>query len=334
MAEAIDPLFQELPEDQPLFRVWRIENFKPVAWEDIGGFYTGDSYIVLKAVKTPTKPIRRDIYYWIGAKSTADEFGAAALKAVELDDRFGGEPTQHRETQYHESTSFHALFEEYGGVRYLEGGIESGFRAPTVEGTKLYQVKGRRNPVLLEVPATASSLNHGDVFILTSPTQVFLWIGRQANIHEKTKAIRFFDSTKLKFKGAAQTRLEGSATTPELWAALGGEGPIASAEEGGGDADTEAANVRTIYRADGPNFALVAEKAAAVPAVLTGAPVFIIERGETVVVYLTKAAPKDTKKNAINIGIDFLKKQGRPLTNPIAVVSEGVASDSFDIIFA
>jgi hypothetical protein len=335
MALAIDPLWQALPEDQPLFLVWRLENFKPAPWADIGGFYTGDSYIVLNAVQVAsTRRIRRDIYYWIGSKSTADEYGAAALKTVELDDRFGGEPTQHRETQYHESQQFHALFQPYGGVRYLEGGVSSGFRAETTQGVKLYQVKGRRNPVLLEVPVSASSLNQGDVFILTSPAHIFLWIGRSANIHEKTKAVQFFDSIKLKFKGAGQTRLDGGATSPEFWAALGGEGPIASAEAGGGDVEVEVANVRKIYKVQGANFALVAEKAAAVPAALTGAPILIVERGETVLVYLTKAAPKDAKRTALKLGVDFLQKQGLPLTNSIAVVTEGVASEAFDVVFA
>jgi gelsolin len=158
MALAIDPLWLELPEDQPLFRVWRIEKFRPVAWADIGGFYTGDSYIVLKAMKVgASQRIRRDIHFWIGSASTADEYGTAAIESIELDDRFGGEPTQHDE-----SSAFHELFKEYGGVRNMEGGIASGFRAVTASaGVRLDRVKRQRNPVLLEVPAAAAPLNHG-----------------------------------------------------------------------------------------------------------------------------------------------------------------------------
>jgi hypothetical protein len=333
MSLAVDPEFVSLPDNKALFRVWRIENRRPAPWADIGGFHTGDSYIVLSGVKTATKRIRRDIYYWIGSESTPDEFGPAALKSAELDDRFGGEPTQHRETQYHESPSFHALFKEYGGVRYLEGGVSSG---PLVaaDGTKLYQVKGRRNPVLLQVAPTASSLNHGDVFILTSPKRVILWIGRGANPQEKAKGIDFYDNIKFTFKGASRTRLDASATTPEFWAALGGEGPIASAAAGGGDEATEAANVTKIYWVQGQNFTLVSKKAVPVREMVSGAPILVIHRGETLVVYVTKAAPKDAKKNAFNIGLNFLKKQGLPLTYSISAVDEGTTCDSFDLIFA
>jgi hypothetical protein len=336
MSLAIDPLWLELPEDQPLFQVWRIEKFKPVVWADIGGFYSGDSYIVLNAVKVgTTQRIRRDIYFWIGSTSTADEYGTAAIKTIELDDRFGGEPTQHRETQYHESSAFHELFKDYGGVRYLEGGVDSGFRAVTARaGVKLYRIKGHRNPVLLEVPAAATSLNHGDVFILTSPTHVFLWVGRSANKYEKSTSGQFFSNIRIRFKGAQATRLDDSATTPEFWDTLGGEGPIAAAEAGGVDAETEAENVRRIFKVEGDGFVLVAEKAAAVRTLLTGGAIFIVQRGETVVVVLSKGTPREVKRKAIDIGVDFLKKQGLPLTYSVSNAVEGVASDTLDLLFA
>jgi hypothetical protein len=52
----------------------------------------------------------RHIYFWLGAESTQDERGVAAYKTVELDESLGGEPTQHREVQEHESAGFKALF--------------------------------------------------------------------------------------------------------------------------------------------------------------------------------------------------------------------------------
>lgn len=48
-----------------------------------GKFHTGDSYIVLHTIH-PYGPYH--IFYWLGAESTQDETGAAALKAVQLND--------------------------------------------------------------------------------------------------------------------------------------------------------------------------------------------------------------------------------------------------------
>jgi hypothetical protein len=297
-----EPTFLELTEG-PTFNVWRIENFVPVPWGDFGAFYTGDSYIVLSAVYAGTsKRVVRDIYFWIGSESTQDEYGTAAIKTVELDDRFGGEPTQHREVQYHESEGFHKLFEPYGGLRYLDGGVPSGFKPVDLGiGVNLYQIKGRRNPILLKVRPTGSSLNHGDAFILTSPKAVFLWLGKGANIHEKTKAAQVLDTLMPRFRGATKTRLDASSTSPEFWELLGGEVPIADAAESGDDNEAEVANVRRIFRVDAKDkFTLLAEGVTAT---------IDIQRGESSVTYIPKGSPPNAKKRGIEVGVSFLAVQ-------------------------
>ena len=195
-----EQVFLDLPET-PTFNVWRIEQFKVVPWTDIGAFYTGDSYIVLSAVFVGTsKRVKRDIYYWIGSESTQDEYGTAAIKTVELDDRFDGEPTQHRETQYHESEAFLKLFDQYGGVRYMDGGTPCGFRPVNPEtGSQLFQVKGRRRPVLIQREPVGTSLNQGDVFLVVSAQHRFLWQVKGANPAEKMKGAQLMDVFKGKY---------------------------------------------------------------------------------------------------------------------------------------
>jgi len=56
-----------------------------------------------------------------------------------------------------------------GGLSYLPGGIESGFRdvtGPKVFNPRLLQCKGERYARVFEVDITADSINEGDVFIL------------------------------------------------------------------------------------------------------------------------------------------------------------------------
>lgn len=68
------------------------------------------------------------IHFWLGAETSQDEAGIAAYKTVELDESLGGGPVQYREVQENESPAFVALFKNRGGLEYLPGGVESGFR--------------------------------------------------------------------------------------------------------------------------------------------------------------------------------------------------------------
>lgn len=335
MTGQIDEAFVNITEDTCLL-VWRIEQFKVVPWKDIGYFYTGDAYIVLHGYTVgQSKRVIHDIYFWLGSECTQDESGTAAIKAIELDDRFGGEPTQHREVQYHESDAFHKVFEPHGGVRYMAGGIDSGFTSIKFDtNTLLYQIKGRRNPVLQQVPATGTSLNQGDVFIVHSPTNFFLWIGKNANIFEKNKAVQTLDALKAQFPKLKPVRLDDGETTPEFWAALGGETPIASAEEGGADEVHEKTHVRIIHKVEGEAFTKVAEGVAATKDVLTNNAMFIVSRGNQIIVYIGGDVPKEQGKQAIKVAVKFIQVNGLPNWCPISVVRAGTASSELTIIFA
>lgn len=176
------------------FRVWRIEKFLVKDWpkRKHGKFHTGDSYIVLNSYKVEDK-ICHDIHIWIGDESSQDEYGTAAYKMVELDNRLGGTATQHREVQGHESKMF---LDYFGGkVTYLAGGIESGFRhvEPDAENPHLYKIKGHVKAGTLRMtqePLRRDAMNSGDVFVLVAGDDaVWLWVGTESNQDEKTKGM-------------------------------------------------------------------------------------------------------------------------------------------------
>ncbi|XP_052746020.1 gelsolin [Bicyclus anynana] len=173
--------------------LWRIENFEPVpvSQADVGKFYKGDSYIVLKTTADKRNNLSWDIHYWIGSESSQDESGAAAILTVGLDDKFQGKAVQHRETMGYESSQFLNYFTG-GAVRYLDGGHQSGFNhVVTNPGAekRLFQVKGKRNVRVRQVDPLISSMNKGDCFILDINNDIFVYVGEKAKNVEKLKAV-------------------------------------------------------------------------------------------------------------------------------------------------
>ena len=226
--------------------VWRIEALTPIPVDKKhhGKFYTGDSYIVLQTIERAGS-LSWFIFFWLGAESSMDEQGAAALFTVELDDLLGGGPVQCREVQGMESDRF---MQAFVAVQYLDGGIDSGFKH-VVRGVyekRLLHLKGARTVRVSSVPLSAASLNAGDVFILDLGMTVFMWTGAESNKREKAKGLDVGLNIKDGERGG-KARLIPVAQgdePPEFWEALGGSGPIAPAvtdAPAGGDGAVDAA---------------------------------------------------------------------------------------------
>ena len=159
--------------------VWRVENrrgdgagmaatFGVARWPEdrTGDFYRGDSYLVLLTAELSDGKKEYDIFFWLGSESSQDERAVAAVKAVELDSVLGGRPVQHRETEGKESQLFQSMFRS---IRYLDGGIESGFThaKPEEYEPKLFQVKKTKHTTrAFQVPLSVKSMHQGDCFVL------------------------------------------------------------------------------------------------------------------------------------------------------------------------
>ena len=72
----------------------------------------------------------------------------------------------------------------------MQGGVASGLSHVTPDlSPKLYIVKGKRQPVVRQMPAIAwSQLNEGDCFVLDTREYFFVWVGRAANRLERLQA--------------------------------------------------------------------------------------------------------------------------------------------------
>ena len=181
----VDPVFLPLTEDGVKFRVWRVQKLQlvPVAETDWGKFYSGDCYLVFDG-----RHGGDHIYYWIGRDSSQDEQTVAAIKAVELDNMFGGQPVQHREVMGYESQTFRKLFQ--GGVICLVGGVESGLSPVSKQEheARLFQVGGGKVPILREVELDWANINHGDTFVLDAGSLIFIWSGLSSSGSERLAA--------------------------------------------------------------------------------------------------------------------------------------------------
>lgn len=301
-------------------------------WSDPGSFTNGDSFLVLSCTKPGASGfIKKDLFIWIGGKSTIDEAGVAAKKMTELSDALGV-GVHHREIQDHESPLFHSAFAPFGGIRVLDGDFPSGFNPVTIAAdAKLYKVKGAKQPVLMQVKVSGLSLNQGDAFLYVSPTEIFLWLGAGANPKEKMKASTVSDYYKGINKGAKFVRLENGETTADFWKALGGQTAIAPADAS--DAAVEAENVKKVYSVSpAGGFTLIAEGAKATSALLKS-DLFVVQRGESVVVFLGKNAPAPAKAAPLKVAEDFLKAQKQPEWLSVVVAKEGIPQDDLDVIF-
>ncbi len=325
------------------FHVWRIEKFAVKKWpkEKFGQFHTGDSYIVLHTYKVADK-FAYDVHFWLGAETTQDEAGTAAIKTVELDDSLGQVPVQHREVQDHESPLFLSYFAKAGGIRILSGGVDSGFNRvkPNEYKPRLLHIKGRRNIRVTEVPMSSASLNSGDVFVLDMGLKLIQWQGAKCSGPERSKAAALMNAIDDERGGKpvkvqiAETDKDSESDVAEFWKALGGKGQIAAADDM--DDKWEEGFPTQLFRLSDAKgkLTMTAEGTGIIPkSKLDTKDVFIVDVGSEIFVHVGKQASEvgkfcvwsiqvcfalcfyllqNEKKHAMSFAQQYLKEKNRP----------------------
>jgi len=327
--------------------IWRIEKFKVVAVpvETYGSFYSGDSYILLNTYKKKpdSDALAWDIHFWLGKYTTQDEAGTAAYKTVELDDILSGAAVQHREVQGYESDLFLSYFKNQ--IRILEGGVDSGFKhvKPEEYKPRLLHMKGVKKIRVTEVDLHYTSLNEGDAFLLDAGLHLYQWAGKSSGPGERTKARELATAIKSERKGLPQVHVlsqgEKGEDVDAFWKALGGEGPVKTAAEGGDDKDAEkeGSQVRRLFRLSDSSgkleFTLVAQGNAIKRSQLDSNDVFIFDVGQEVFAWIGHKASVDEKSKALSFAQDYLTKFNRPLYLPISRLLEGRENSVFETAF-
>uniref|UniRef100_A0A7N6AQC9 Gelsolin n=1 Tax=Anabas testudineus TaxID=64144 RepID=A0A7N6AQC9_ANATE len=302
LAQAHHPEFERAGQN-PGLQVWRVENFDlvPVPENLYGGFYTGDAYLVLNTIKQRSGNLQYDLHFWLGDACTQDESGSAAIFTVQMDDFLGGKPIQYREVQGYESKNFLGYFKP--GIRYMKGGVASGFKhvvTNEVVVQRVLQVKGRRVVRATEVPVSWDSFNQGDCFILDLGDEIYQWCGSQSNRFEKLKATQVA-------KGIRDNERSGRAR-------------VYVCDEG-----MEREKILEVSNASGGmTITLVAAENPFAQSALESGDCFILDHGSNgkVFVWKGKDANMDERKAALKAADEFIKKMGYPKHTQVQILPE------------
>jgi len=317
--------------------IWRIEALKVVkkspddkAYQ--GQLHTGDSYIVL-STKAKENALVHDIHFWLGTETSQDEMGVAAYKTVELDQSMGDEPVQRREVQGHESDEFLALFK--GGLRYLEGGVATGFKHVDRDAftTRLLHVKGRRNIRVAQVELSPASMNSGDVFILDAGRNIFQWNGKDSTNVEKVKALEVTRKIRDEERSGNATITvleEGKGGDQDFWQKMGCPKPTkikTAADTGDDDNYNVSANAKVaLYKISDASGKIVSSEIKVSPLkkeLLDTNECFILDTASSgIFVWVGRKSSNDEKLHSMRMATDFIKSKGYPNWTPVVRVVE------------
>jgi gelsolin len=323
----------------PGLHIWRIEKFKvvPVDRKTYGSFYSGDSYILINTYKKPdTEKLLHDIHFWLGASTSQDEAGTAAYKTVELDTLLGGVPVQHREIESHESELFLSYFVSKGGIRVLEGGMESGFNhvKPVEYKPRLLHLKGKKYVRIVQVPLARASLNGGDVFVLDNGLKIYQWNGSKAGGAEKSRASQLARALDDERGGKPTVTVfsQGDKDAKEFWSLLeGGEGEVA-AEAETSDEKWQEVKDKKIYvftDKDGKEEFKKVQEGKLSKSTLKSEDAFIVDVGAEIFVWVGSKASVTEKAKALKYAQSYLVAEKRPNWTPISRLVEHGETDNF-----
>lgn len=299
-------------------QVWRIENMKPVAVQAVkfGEFYSGDCYIIFYKYKENGGRGKEAsiIYFWIGAHSTADERGAAAAFAVELDDRHGGQPIQMRIVQGKEPPHFMLIFK--GTLIIRQGGAKSGFvhvakegedgvPAPVDEsGAKLFHVKGSSEDCCkaIQVDPKAAVLNSNDVFVLSYDITTYVWYGKGSSTLEMK--VGDYLATTLLNKSAPMNGIHESEEPAQFWALLGGKTEYATSSLLTVDGSYPA---RMFHVSNAKGYIAIEEIVEFAQEDLIEDDVMIVDCFDEIFVWIGNMANEIERKNGLKIAMEYLQ---------------------------
>jgi len=163
----------------------------PIPPKEYGVFFKGMCYIVLYTFRLKDGGVRHVLYFWQGRSASQDDSGSCALLAKELAHSIGNSCTQCRVEQDKEPEHF---LSHFAGKFIVKNGKREGETDLFQNG--LFQITGSAAPNIraLEVDLDSGSLNSNGVFIVFTPRNAIIWVGKGSPKEGKKFASDFIDS--------------------------------------------------------------------------------------------------------------------------------------------
>jgi len=281
-----------------------------------------------------------NLHYWIGRKAPKDSSTAAAIRAIQLGEKIGGQAVHYRETQGHESELFQSYFKF--NIKYLKGGAVSALNHVTeeVHEIRLLQLLGTRG-IVRQVDPHCASLNEGDVFVLDGGTVLWVWVGRKAGLLKKTKGLEIANMINAENKGKGEVKvLEGPTrdqpdnTTDFLALMEGSLKDIADEQEALSNSEVaiDMAESVFLYRVvdvDGEMEAEQIEAPSLVRELLDSEQTYILDCETEIFIWVGKNARWENKASGLMLAEEFLTLFERPAWTPMTRMVEGTETVLF-----
>lgn len=307
--------------------MWRIENLElaPVDKKSYGYFYGGDCYLVLYTYQVNNRQCYL-LYMWLGQHASQDEVTAMAFQAVDVDQKYGGQPVQIRVTMGKEPKHFMAMYK--GKMVIYAGGTSRSDSTEEEPPVRLFQVHGTHpfNTKAVEVQAEASSLNSGDVFLLKSQSALYMWCGKGSSGDERQMAKEV--AAAIGQSGSEELVTEGQEPA-EFWELLGGKAPYAN--------DKKLHQVipdhepRLFECSNKTGRFIVSEIAQFIQDDLSEDDVMLLDTWDQVFLWIGKEANEEERKQALETCQEYLRTHpgDRDPDTPIVLIKQGFEPPTF-----
>lgn len=318
-------------DDDSELKIWYVKDNEKheLPLEEYGFFYSQEAYIVHYSVHLRSGGYKHVVYFWQGRDAAKDDAGAAALLASGLSSRFGRSATQVRVVQNKEPEHFLSHFEGYMVVRK---GLRVSWHDQNKEAIILYQLRGtnRIDTRAVQVQPSCPSLNSNDAFLLDSPNNAYVWIGKGANEFERSLA----DTVPKRVVADSQkkvTCLNESEEPEEFWKLLGGKTTYSDQPQLA-EGDVKA---RLFQVSDRTSVLKAVEIHNFTQDDLDSTDVMILDAFHEVFVWIGRGSTEREKKEGVTIAQDYIKMadDGRSADSPIYVVHQSEEPPLFTVYF-
>lgn len=175
----------------------------------------------------------------------------------------------------------------------------------------------------------------GDCFILDVGNVLYPWFGDDASAFEKSKAGTVAHNIANSRHGKCKVINDVDA---EFWAALGGEGPIKSADEAEEHVNEEVGEGILFRLSDETGKLMCTEvgRGDLSKSMLGSNDVYICDAGIEVFVYVGENASDSERRSAMSTAVCYLGTQNKPLSTPVHLFKEGttITNELWNQIFA